>query len=77
MILSTLLGKLTAERERQDAKWGSQRHLPQDRWMTILTEEVGEVANAILEEDIENLKVELVQVAAVAIAFAEALEDGR
>lgn len=65
------------ERRRQDEKWGSQRHLPRDRWMTILTEEVGEVANAILEDDVTNLKIELIQVAAVCIAFAEALEDKR
>jgi NTP pyrophosphatase (non-canonical NTP hydrolase) len=76
-IQFAVIRRVTAERERQDQKWGSQRHLPHDRWNTILGEEVGEVANAILEGDIANLKKELVQVAAVAIAFAEALEDGR
>lgn len=75
--MNYILQKVVAERGRQDVKWGSQRQLSHDRWNTILTEEVGEVANAILEKDIHNLKVELVQVAAVCIAFAEALEDGR
>ena len=76
VVRSILLAKITAERERQDAKWGIQRH-PVHVWNTILGEEVGEVANAILEDDIEGLKKELIQVAAVALSFAEALEDNR
>jgi NTP pyrophosphatase (non-canonical NTP hydrolase) len=48
-------------------------------WLAILTEEVGEVAKAILEGaegalDVEPLRRELVQVAAVAVAALEALE---
>lgn len=37
----------------------------------VLGEEVGEVAKAILEDDYEGLRTELVQVAAVAVAFLE------
>ena len=37
-----------AERARQDAKWGEQNHHPL-AWLGILTEEVGELAEAILE----------------------------
>lgn len=55
------------ERARQEAKWGSQRNLSSEKWMTILMEEVGEVANAILEGDSVNYQEELVQVAAVAV----------
>ncbi len=43
-----ILDEVMLERMRQEAKWGSQAHNP-DRWNTILTEEVGEVARAILE----------------------------
>lgn len=59
------------ERFRQDIKWGNQRHLPPDRWNTILVEEVGEVSKAINEREWENLAVELIQVAAVCVAWAE------
>lgn len=58
---------------RQDEKWGSQRHLPPDRWNTILGEEVGEVAHAVNEHDRENLMEELVQVAAVCAQWLLAL----
>ena len=65
------------ERDRQDAKWGSQRKLPMDRWNTILGEEVGEVAHAVNEGDLTNLAEELIQVAAVAVCWLESLYDGK
>lgn len=43
-----------------------------DRYL-ILAEEVGEVAHAILEQDYENLVGELVQVAAMAACWLEAI----
>lgn len=61
------------ENLRQDKKWGPQRNHTQEKWLAILTEEVGEVAKAILEHDQDNLREELVQVAAVAAAFAARL----
>lgn len=45
-------------------KWGKQDHDP-DRWLVILTEEVGEACNAILNNDAIKARVELIQVAAV------------
>ena len=68
--MEEILQEIRDERARQDAKWGSQRHLPPYTWMTILMEEVGESAQAALEED-PNYEVELVQVAAVAVAALE------
>lgn len=44
----TVLQEVFEERRRQDKKWGVQSHAP-DRWLTILHEETGEVARAILE----------------------------
>ena len=38
------------ERQKQEKLWGMQRHTP-IKWFLILGEEVGEVANAILEKD--------------------------
>jgi len=61
------------ERDRQDGKWGSQRHLSDREWLTILTEEVGEAAKDILDQKHDGLKTEVTQVAAVALAWLEAL----
>jgi NTP pyrophosphatase (non-canonical NTP hydrolase) len=67
---------VVAERDRQLAKWGVQHHGP-EWWLTILTEEVGEYSEAILDlrwgdndvdEAYAHMRDELVQVAAVALA---------
>lgn len=59
------------EQLRQLDKWGVQSHSP-ERWLTILTEEVGEVAKAILEENSLEYKEELIQVAATVVTMLEA-----
>lgn len=48
-------------------------------WLAVLAEEFGEVANAIIEHDKGDaeLRAELVQVAAVALAWVDALDQGR
>ncbi len=61
---------IEAERQRQDAMWGIQNHSPAP-WLSILTEEVGEVARAINEDDGAKYVEELIQVAAVAVAMIE------
>lgn len=43
-----VLLNVLAERIRQDEKWGLQHHFYHE-WLAILVEEVGEVAQAILE----------------------------
>ena len=55
---------IQTERNAQDAKWGEQRH-SDEKWLTILLEELGETAEAVLENNDEALLVEVVQVAAV------------
>ena len=74
-----------AERTRQDKKWGEQNHSPQ-WWLAILMEEVGELAQAILETHfdknaehttkggVENIRKEAVQCAAVAVALIEYID---
>lgn len=62
------------ERVRQDKKWGASAFRPPPS-LAVLMEEVGEVAQAILE-DPGNLRAECVQVAAVAIAMVEAIDRG-
>lgn len=64
-----------SERKRQDEKWGPSMERPSPS-LAVLMEEVGEVANALLENDEDNLRVELVQVAAVALAMVEAIDRG-
>ena len=78
------LGCVATERIKQNAKWGEQNH-DSLKWFAILAEEFGEVANAINEEfptiksqysqeAIEdNLEYELIQVAAVAVAWVECI----
>ena len=43
-----LMHEVYFERKRQENKWGPQHH-SKEKWFTILGEEVGEVANTILE----------------------------
>ena len=61
---------INTEQARQVSKWGNQNHTPL-RWLPILTEEVGEVAKAVNENDGEAYRAELVQVAAVATSMIE------
>jgi NTP pyrophosphatase (non-canonical NTP hydrolase) len=69
-----------AERVRQDAKWGQQDNDP-FTYLTVLTEEVGEVAQAALHmrlggDKAEGYRMELVHTAAVALAMLECHDRG-
>lgn len=66
---------IVVERSRQDAKWGTQREHPNAHWLAILTEEVGEAAKEVLDKDNTRLYQELVQVAASAVCWLEALRE--
>ena len=70
---------IVAERRRQDAKWGEQNHDP-FTYLAVLTEEVGELAQAALQckfggphGNRGEMYKEAVQVAAVAMAIVECL----
>lgn len=69
-----VLNDVKGERIRQDRKFGPSHA---DRpFMEILVEEIGEVARAVLErKSKEDLYEELIQVAAVAVAWAEWIRD--
>lgn len=80
------LDDINDERDRQDAKWGVQNH-PASVWLTVLTEEVGELAEAVLvvrgeprdltmSQAIADMRKEAVQSAAVAMAFVEWIDRG-
>lgn len=67
--------KIDLERLFQDKKHGDQTNKNDKTWFMILGEEIGEVARTIIgSHDLNFLKIELTQVAAVAIAWIEAIE---
>ena len=75
--MNNILTSIVRERQRQDKLWGkpNDRDYSHERWLMVLVEEVGEVAKSIQDGEVENLKEELTQVAAVAIAFLETLPN--
>lgn len=60
------------ERKRQDEKWGKSDH-SDFVWNAIMNEEVGEVAHEVLNPARFSLRDEVVQVAAVAVAWLESI----
>lgn len=83
MTRSAIYRLIDDERTRQQSKWGGQhawgtgdcssQHVHPIVKSAVLMEEAGEVARAILDRDSADLKTELVQVAAVAVAWLESL----
>lgn len=77
---ASAVNSVLAERDRQDEKWGEQDH-DAFTWMAILSEEVGEAAQEALTERYGasgnghgNLREEVVQIAAVALAWIENID---
>ena len=68
-----ILNDTLKEIHRQDQKWGKARDNHPLVWLSILTEEVGEVATEINDADFEveslgkNYRDELIQIASVAL----------
>ena len=69
----TVLEAVLAERERQDSLWGDQSGHSDAWWTVIATEENGEVARAVYEQDVPHAYLEIIQVCAVYFAWAEAI----
>lgn len=67
-----IMRDIGAERQRQDEKWGEQNH-SDAVWSAILGEEYGGVCKALLDDPESKLVEELTQVAAVAVAWLEAI----
>ncbi len=73
--------KVIAERVRQDEKWGYPQNNTPFEWMSILTEEVGELAEALNDallgpnanKDLSQAITEATHVAAVAVSIIEHL----
>ena len=71
--LNGILDDIVLERSRQDAKWGVQNH-DLSKWLLILMEEVGELAQALLEEN-PHWEEEAIQVAAVIVAMIQCYRE--
>lgn len=70
------LASVITEMDKQDSRWGLDRDQHPYVWQTILTEEVGELAQAILHDDFGGshagtAREEAVQIAAVALQIIE------
>lgn len=85
MLMSVVNEDVLAERNRQNGKWGLQRHVI-GTWLAILGEEFGEVCQAaqsslglasVKETDADDLYTELIHVAAVASAIAEQVKESK
>lgn len=68
-----VLSDVLDERVRQVKKWGPQSH-DDGYWALILGEEYGEVCQAAMDKPVQELRDELIQVAAVAVAWVEDLD---
>lgn len=73
-----VFNRLNLHRERMDNRWGPEsiNLVATDKPKTIVTllaEEVGEVARAVLENDDENLIAELLDVMQICCAWLEAM----
>lgn len=78
--LSQSLLDVIEERIRQDKKWGEQNHNPYI-YLAILVEEVGELAQAVLQTQFggdkggwDNVRKEAIHTAAVSLALLECLD---
>ncbi len=71
-----VLAEVREERRNQDEMWGEQNH-DDTFWLAILMEEVGEASEHTLSDDKEGLREELVQTAAVVVAWIECIDRGK
>src|SRR2546428_12586649 len=74
MNMPKILLHLVVERQRQYRKWGRQKH-SNETWQTIALEEFGEIAKAMLENKTKRPSEEIIQTAAVLIAWAEDIDE--
>ena len=72
MTRAKILEAVLSERERHDERWGDQTNNTDLEWMSILTEEIGEVAKDVNDQRIAGMFEELIQCAAVCFAWSEA-----
>ena len=67
-----IIERILLERQRQADKWGDDDGMHDYVWLGIAIEELGEAAQALNRADGEKLERELVQTAAVIVAWLAA-----
>ena len=67
---ATALTRIARERDKQDSKWGEQNHDDQT-WGNILTEEYLEAIRDLNDGKYDSLEEEIIQTAAVCVAWLE------
>ena len=83
---SKIIEDVICERARQNQKFGANRHHHPAEWLMILGEEVGEVNEERINftfslfegkkiRALQDMRNELIQVAAVAMAFIQDIDD--
>ena len=80
--MDNILEEIKAERKRQDEKFGADRNQQPLEWNAILGEDVGEVNTECIEYNFyqkptDDMRKELIQVAAVAVAWIENLDRNK
>lgn len=80
-MIDQIIGDIIVERADQATKWNrphpwgwgdcSSNQVNPTTKATVLLEEAGEVARAILDQDLKGLRRELVQLAAVCVAIIQ------
>lgn len=79
-IIHAILDERGAQQEKWqgDHEWGwgdcSSPGVEMSTKVVVLTEECGEVARALLDKNVEGMRRELIQVAAVCVAILEGME---
>ncbi len=78
IVEGSIGARIMSELTTQIIKFGPQTDKTREFHVTVLMEEVGEVANAVLEDKPwAKIVDELIQVAAVAVRMAGYLDDGK
>jgi NTP pyrophosphatase (non-canonical NTP hydrolase) len=78
--VENILNNIIEERKRQDEKWGIRDQHP-CVWLTILSEEIGEIAKEICDSGFktdnlgDNYRNELIQSAAVLVAMIQNFDN--
>jgi len=75
-MMWSVFDQVADERSAQDNRWGEQNH-DNGTWSLVLGEEYGEACQAALQHsptDPTDLRAELIQVAAVAVAWVECID---
>lgn len=80
IAMAVYLTRIRNERSKQNLKWGYPQKNSCLEWSAILAEETGEAIkelnNLPYKKDATNLRLELIQVAAVAISILQHLDEG-